>query len=114
MTDPTHTPPLGTPTTIPGVVAELRHVGIQCDGRHQRGNSARAALRETVIDHDRLLVELCGRSGKNGAMGEMKNDIAEIKTEQKSQRALMLKLALLMVSASAGGAGVSHALLKLL
>ena len=47
-------------------------------------------------------------------MGEMKNDIAEIKTEQKSQRALMLKLALLMVSASAGGAGVSHALLKLL
>jgi len=114
MPGPTHTPPLGTPTTIAGVLAEVRHVGIQCDGRHQRGNAARAVMRETVVEHDRCLVELCGQSGKNGKVGHMRDDIDEIKREQKSQRTLIMKLTLIMVSASAGGAGLSHALLKLL
>ncbi len=44
----------------------------------------------------------------------MRDDIDEIKREQKSQRTLIMKLTLIMVSASAGGAGLSHALLKLL
>ena len=114
MTDPSHTPPLGTPTTIPGVVAELRHVGIQCDGRHQRGNAARAVMRETLVEHDRTLVELCGQSGHNGKVGHMQKAIDDIKTEQKSQRALIMKLTLVMASAGATGAGISHALIKLL
>jgi len=114
MPDPTHTPPLGTPTTIAGVLAEVRHVGIQCDGRHQRGNAARAVMRETVVEHDRCLVELCGQSGRNGKVGHMVDRIDKVEGEQKSQRALIMKLVLIMASASATGAGVSHVVLNAL
>ena len=115
MTDPTHTPPLGTPTTIAGVVVALHHVGAACDERLKGGIAARAILRDVVGGHDKQLGEVKrDHAVLNERVGNMQGSLDKIQTEQKSQRSLLMKLALIMASAGATGAGISHAVLNAL
>ena len=105
-------------TPYPGVPvivgSELRRIEGLCDGRHVRTSSSLTRLRETVIAHDRRLVSIAGEGGKNGEVGHMRDDIDEIREAQKSLRWLLIKMAIVRASSGGLGAGVSHALIKLL
>ena len=102
------------PQVAPAIQGEFRRLSERCTGRHERQNAALAEMRHTVGAHDTRIVVLTGEDGKNGTVGQMKKDIESVKAELKSQRQLVLRLAFWVLSSSATGAGVAHALLKTL
>lgn len=55
-----------------------------------------------------------GKSGKNGMIGEVRDDIRKLETEQERQRRMIWRLAFAMFGASASGAAAAHALLQAL
>lgn len=118
MSDDDLTPPAGTPAWAPALVSVRK----QCIERHERTNvvaNKALALGETAKDR---LIALVGEDGKNGALSELRADMAEIKTrvgknEDRSIRndkaigAVALKLALIVAVAGTVGTIIANALM---
>ena len=106
--------------TESGELSELRAHQKQLEGecarRHERVTTSIAYVKESVKDHDRLLVELSGRSGKNGVVGEIRGT-----QETHAERIAKLEiyrwkslgvLSVLMVIASLAGSSLGVYILQ--
>ena len=101
---------MSTAPTIRELASEIRHVSGECKGRHDRTNGALTRVRDTVVEHDRRLVGLCGDNGMIGAVGRMQADIAEnSKRSEMNEKAVATlrheRRAQLTWSASGAGLG---------
>ena len=78
-------------------------------------------LKKLTIQNRESLIELVGGSGKNGRIGfmsaqveDISNELTEIKSIMENQRRFIWKLCLGALCASAGGAGITQAIMTAL
>lgn len=92
MSDDRHTP---HPDIHPAILEKI--AGVAETAARAKGVAYRN--RETLI-------ELCGKSGKNGEVGHMRDDIDDVKEELKAQRRLLRRV----IFAALGTTGVATAI----
>jgi len=78
-------------------------------------------IKKMSIQNRESLIELVGKNGKNGKIGYMSDQVDDIATEiteikqiMEDQRRFIWKLCLGALCASAGGAGITQAIMAML
>ena len=72
-------------------------------------------IKKMSIQNRESLIELVGKNGKNGKIGYMSEQVDDIATEiMEDQRRFIWKLCLGALCASAGGAGITQAIMAML
>ena len=79
------------PIIHPHVQREIDRAVGECDRKHGRTQEAVVVVskraekaHDRIDEHQLALVELCGRSGKNGVIGELRRDIDELKASSRA------------------------------
>jgi len=60
------------------------------------------------------LIDVVGRSGRNGKLGELQRKVADMELELKAQKALVNKVLLAGVAAALGGSALGQVLMRVL
>lgn len=84
---------------------------MDCQDRHRRAISTLELFKKRQDQHHDLLIEVAGRTGKNGKIGELEKDMSQvqetmerisraIEAQERVQAVAGIKLALLLAGAS--------------
>lgn len=90
------------------------HPGLLDAMRRELAPVAEDALRAKGVAYAcrETLIELAGKSGKNGTIGRMRKDMDYVLAEYARMRALITRLAIYVLGAAAAGSGGMHLLLR--
>lgn len=108
-----------TTRTTSGAVPSLEVLAIEvarneqeCRDRHARNTAATNEVKELAEGHhDRILV-FGGEDGKNGRIGTMATELAELKEWKGNVNSFVLKLAIAALVSSGIGGGIAVAIAK--
>lgn len=83
----------------------------QCKARHERSTGVGLAAKTVAYENRETLIELVGKSGSNGKVGNMREDISEIQAERKAEKKLITKVVLYMFGAVIGSSAAVQAVI---
>ncbi len=69
---------------------------------------------ELAQENREWLIDIVGRSGRNGKLGELQRKVAEMELELKAQKAFIHKVLIAGVAAAMGGSAIGQLLMKVL